>query len=243
MGRPRRLPKPDGTRSSKGRQRSHLSSSGRSKSVLEKDAHDPPGCSDASESSSNQSLPLSWGRDLSWSVAPLFDIHKLAAEYQLNVHPFLPILPADSVRLLATLQSAPSLLFSSINFVTFPTDAPLPMPEIQPTLPDIQAAIFLTHAHYGRGDTTNARIMLQNASKCLLDLKWHLIDAGASNVTTETMPEDEFEPIRRIWWESWSLEIMMAAVTGVRAFILSTEIFFVNLPREQQGHLYTASEV
>ena len=108
------------------------------------------------------------------------------------------------------------------------------MPEILPTLPNIQAAILLTHAYYGRADTETAQKMLQRASQCLLDLECHLIDAAIPISTSETSTDEELEPLRRVWWECWSLEIIMAAVTGIRTFTLSTNPFYVKPPKDPQ---------
>ena len=62
--------------------------------------------------------------------------------------------------------------------------------------------------------------MVQGASKCLLDLGWNLIDDDQSPITSNEVSlidiEDGLESIRRVWWEYWALEIMMAVVTRIR---------------------------
>ena len=165
------------------------------------------------------------------------------------IHPFVPILPADPIRLLAILDSAPSLLITAIQGLTYSTDVDLGLglPDIQPSLPDIQSAVLFAYLFYSRGETDNARIMVQRASKCLLDLRWNLIDADhsaiASNEVSLIDVEDGLESIRRVWWECWALEIKLAVVTGIRDFFLADCEPHVNHPRQSHVDQFQSDQV
>lgn len=112
----------------------------------------------------------------------------------------MPILPGDPAQLLATLESAPPLLIAAIQGLTHSTELDLELPDIQPTLPDIQAAVLFVYIYYSRGETDNARVMVQRASECLFNLGWNLIDANqsaiASNAVSLIDVEDDLESIR-----------------------------------------------
>lgn len=160
------------------------------------------------------------------------DLATLATQYQLHVHPFVPILPSNYEGLLSLLASAPDTLVSAVRCLTFPDPAHLPNPMLRPTLSDVQAGALLVHAHYGHGDSCTARLLLQTVSRHLLDLEWHLIDADCG---TPTLTEDELESIRRVWWECWALETKLSIVTGIRDLMLDVP-FSVNYPRPLGCH-------
>ena len=157
----------------------------------------------------------------------------LATQYQLHVHPFVCILPTNYDELLALISSAPDTLVRAVRCITFPDSANLPVPDIQPTLPDLQAAVLLVHAHYGYGKSDTARILLYTACRHMLDLKWNLLDADP---TTLSISEEELEPIRRVWWECWTLEIKLGYVTGILVHVLDGE-FTVNYPKPVGSHV------
>lgn len=229
-GRPRRLPKSNACTSKaiEQRQDTPASSSSDCPELPPLTSGISDGNSNVSGDQCNDRLPNDFTLPLDHSVdLPVPDLPTLAAQYQLQVHPFVPILPANYNALLLSLQSAPHYLLSAIVCITFPGSTNLPLSVIPPTLAGIQTAIFLVYAHYGSGDVVNARQILQTAAQHLIDLNWHLIDANSATLTTS---EDESEPIRRVWWECWSLEIMMAAQTGIREFVLDI-IFCVNYPK------------
>ena len=122
----------------------------------------------------------------------------------------------------------------AIQGLTYSADVPFELPDIQPSLPDIQSAILFAHLFHSRGATDDARIMMQRASTCLLDLRWNLLDDDQSAITSNEVSlidiEDGLESIRRVWWECWALEIMMAVVTGTRDFSLADCAQRVNHP-------------
>lgn len=154
---------------------------------------------------------------------------RLLTEYQLNVHPWLPLLPADPDALMSVLASAPPILLNAIQQLTFPDEAELFVPEVRPDLPNIQAGIMHVYIFYGRGDSKSARALLRIVSQCIVDLRWHLIDADCASSPAVV---DDLEPMRRAWWECWFLEVTLAAVYGEREFILSTQTFHVRIPCE-----------
>lgn len=167
------------------------------------------------------------------------DLEELATAYQIHVHPFAPVLPADYNELLEVIKIAKPLLLSAMHCITFPNVGALPLPSISPNLEDIQAALLLTHAHYGRGDTESARAMLQQASQCLLDLSPTLI---ADSIQAKVAPED-LKSFSRVWWECWSLEIMLAAVTGVRTFLLADAVLDMPILPEAYEERFDSNQV
>ncbi|KAF7972916.1 hypothetical protein HWV62_16564 [Athelia sp. TMB] len=162
----------------------------------------------------------------------------LATQYQLHVHPFVCILPTNYDELLALISSAPDTLVRAVRCITFPDSANLPVPEIQRTLPDLQAAVLLVHAHYGYGKSDTARILLHTACRHMLDLKWNLLDADPP---TLSISEEELEPIRRVWWECWTLEIKLGFVTGIPLQVLDCA-FTVHYPKSVGDHANPASQ-
>lgn len=163
----------------------------------------------------------------------------LVDDYYKLVHPFVPILPHDSDELKRTILEAPANLKNAINRITYPSgevgnDGFFQLPQIECNLPDIQAAILFVHVYYGSSDPDSARTILLRACQYVFNQKWHLIDDPDCLVHI-ALTDNRKDLIRRAFWELWSLEIMLAAVTGIRTLLLSVADLQIKTPRSSQS--------
>lgn len=98
-------------------------------------------------------------------------------EYKHNVHHIIPILPSDDLQFELSIRNASPFLVSAILSASYPEASCEPqIPNIDMTLPDIQAAALLTLAHYGRKEYREAKMVIMVASSCLVKLNVSSID-------------------------------------------------------------------
>ncbi|KAL8280923.1 hypothetical protein RQP46_006602 [Phenoliferia psychrophenolica] len=95
---------------------------------------------------------------------------------------------------------------------------PRPYSSLGTTLGDCQAAVLFLHAAYSRDGEDEAREILAWLAVTVAQAGWHLVDAPENLYNFEAGYR---RGIRALWWECWSLEIMLGTVTGVRIANLS----------------------
>lgn len=155
------------------------------------------------------------------------EIYSLAEQYLSIVHPFLPILNfvnLNTASVSAYLRSQTPMLSFALKSLLDTSFAFTPPPEaFGVSIPDLQAALIVIHAAYGRGDSTFSMSTIEWLAARILGLGWHLVDNASS-----TIPEQEKYGVRKIWWETWSVDVFLGIVTGTRNFQLQNIAFEVH---------------
>lgn len=155
------------------------------------------------------------------------EIYSLAEQYLSIIHPFLPILNfvnLNTASVATYLRSQTPMLCFALKSLLDTSFAFTPPPEaFGVSIPDFQAALIVIYASYGRSDAAFATSTIEWLAARILGLGWHLVDNSSS-----TIPEHERFGVRKIWWETWSVDIFLAIVTGTRNFQLQKIAFEVH---------------
>ncbi|KAK4699603.1 hypothetical protein P7C70_g6656, partial [Phenoliferia sp. Uapishka_3] len=141
------------------------------------------------------------------------DLHALAAGYISDVHPFLPLLSNDLYTLIHYLRHTTPLLSLAVATLVYPrSPLDLDISQLGHSIADVQAAVILIHASFGRGNPIKARITLRWVGAHIMRNGWHLVDSPHA----PARDHKERDQIRRIFFETWGLEVILAMNTGVR---------------------------
>lgn len=162
----------------------------------------------------------------------VYNLPLLAHQYLTTIHTFAPLLPSDEPELLEYLSTAPVALLVAVASLAQPEhETTFALPRAA-TLADLQAGLLAVHAAYGRGDAVSARGILKWCVDAIQALGWHNIDAlDSNNQAPQHLSDTQLNAIRRVWFEVWSLDVMLSVLMGSKAF-LRTVTYAVNLPEE-----------
>lgn len=178
--------------------------------------------------SRSQGSPLIESKELTVGNS-IYDLPLLARQYHLFVHSFLPLLSPDETQLIAYLSAAPQELLLAIVTVIDPSlglEFTIPANDYDTTIYHLQSSILATHAAFGRGDPVRARSIVKWTQKMLLRLRWNELDAGES-VRLGDRSKEELDLIRRLWYETYSVDIMLSVLTGTRPYLVCCPLLFL----------------
>lgn len=180
----------------------------------------------------NGSAPLLTAPDTSAGAGPYYIA--IINEYKQNVHHYIPVLPSDETQLELTIRNSSPLLMSAVLAIAYPeTTLDSDIPVINPTIPDLQAAILMSLTYFGQREFQKALVTLNIASTCLVGLKGDLMEwENQAEAGQLSGGSEDLEKWRVLWWECWETEIFVSTAVGTaNAIILGNSTFRPKLPR------------
>lgn len=173
------------------------------------------------------SIPV--GLPLSNMDPSLDDYDTLARLYLAQIHPFLPILSHHLPELSHYLRtSSPALSLSLYALLNVSDSSPGPLLTSGTTLADLQAQVIAVHCQYARGQAGEARETLRSVCLTLVGNSWHEIDSPA-HPGHFGMSTSDVRSVRHLWWECWALDVLLAIVTGEKAYDLQGVAYQVQI--------------
>ncbi|KAI5479422.1 signal peptidase, endoplasmic reticulum-type [Pseudohyphozyma bogoriensis] len=148
------------------------------------------------------------------------DLTVLAQGYLDHVHSFLPILPSNLPDLIAHLESSTTLLTKALKALVFPGTATSYTRTFGTTIADYQAAIMNVHLIMADLDPDGARKVLVWLGNEIVRRGWDRLDEIEMSKQSD-LTFAEKDAVRRLFWEVWTTEVLIATTTGVRTFVLN----------------------
>lgn len=162
------------------------------------------------------------------NTLPPFDFLALADRYTTLVHPFLALFTHPTAHEIAQYlaNSTPILAYALSSLLDSKFQFAPPPESFGSSIADLQAGLIVTYASHGRGESVYARENVKWISQRMIKLNWHLVDNPETRIL---LSESEKQDVRKIFWETWSVDILLGIVTGSRNFALQGLNFEVHL--------------